>query len=73
MGVLRAMIWTNYFAVLATLSLTPVFVLVWALFFVDDKYASKIFIYCLTGCVLGSVMWIALGVGLGVTVILEGR
>ena len=67
------MIWTHYFAVLAALSLTPVFVLVWALFFADDKYASKIFIYCLTGCVLGGLMWIAVGVGLGLTVILEGR
>jgi|GEM_PF-3450531 len=67
------MIWTNYFAVLAALSLTPIFVLVWALFFADDKYANKIFIYCLTGCVLGGLMWIALGVGLGLTVILEGR
>lgn len=67
------MIWTHYFAVLAALSLTPVFALVWALFFASDKYASKIFIYCLTGCVLGGLMWIALGVGLGVTVILEGR
>ena len=67
------MIWTNYFAVLAALSLTPVFVLVWALFFADDKYANKIFIYCLTGCVLGGLMWIALDVGLGLTVILEGR
>lgn len=65
--------WINYLAVLAALSLTPVFVLVWALFFASDKYASKIFIYCLTGCVLGGLMWIALGVGLGLTVILEGR
>ena len=65
--------WINYLAVLAALSLTPVFPLVWALFFASDKYASKIFIYCLTGCVLGGLMWIALGVGLGLTVILEGK
>ena len=65
--------WINYLAVLAALSLTPVFVLFWALFFVHGKHASKIFIYCLTGCVLGGLMWIALGVGLGLTLILEGR
>ena len=67
------MIWANYFAVLAALSLTPVFVLFLALFFVHRKHISKIFIYCLTGCVFGGLMWIALGVGLGLTVILEGR
>ena len=65
------MIRTNYFAILAALSHTAVFVLFWALFFVHGKHTSKIFIYCLTGCVLGGLMWIALGVGLGLTVILR--
>lgn len=62
---------TNYFAVLTALSLTPVFVLIWALFFTHDKYAEKIFTYCLVGCILGSFMWIVIGIWFGLTILLE--
>ncbi|ACX80320.1 hypothetical protein D11S_2247 [Aggregatibacter phage S1249] len=62
----------NYFTLLAVLSLMPVFLLIWSLFFAADKYANKIFVYCLVACVLGGFMWVAVGIGLGLTALVGG-
>ncbi|MBN6069428.1 hypothetical protein HYE54_12030 [Aggregatibacter actinomycetemcomitans] len=62
----------NYFALLAVLSLMPVFLLICALFFAPDKYANKIFVYCLVACVLGGFMWVAVGVWFGLTALIGG-
>ncbi|WP_236759951.1 hypothetical protein [Aggregatibacter actinomycetemcomitans] len=50
----------------------PVFLLIWSLFFAADKYANKIFVYCLVACVLGGFMWVAVGIGLGLTALVGG-
>lgn len=64
--------WANFLFVLAALSLIPAMALILALSFESSRYFDKVFIYCLVSCVVGGVIWVSIGVGLGLTALVGG-